>query len=144
MPLFSQIFMNCNLVTELQIHCFNSLFCCRAADLFHQHSKYARNGFHVRSNSWEFICFFTVSAPTAVWTSENDFFFCPLQSNQVETKAGAEQVSSDSTLAGCCLQRGAGGQDTLPRSPTWVNQSGDQGELISHSDLSMPNAERLP
>lgn len=43
--------MNCNLVTELQTRCFNSLLCCKVANLFNQHSKYVCKSFHARSRS---------------------------------------------------------------------------------------------
>lgn len=122
--------MNCNLVTELQIHRFNSLFYCRAADLFHQHSKYAHNSFNVRSNSWEFICFFTVSAPTAIWTSENDFFLVPCnQTKRRQKQERSRWVLTQHLRGAVCREELVGRTHHPGAQPAW-NRAGTGGNLF--------------
>lgn len=97
--------MNCNLVTKLKIQCFNSLFYCRAADLFKQIflclistvNMYAAV-FMQEAEAAAGGSFFTVQAPTALWMWEKTTFFCPLLSIQTGTKGTAAQVRSYSTL----------------------------------------------
>lgn len=104
--------MNCNLVTKLKMQCFNSLFHCRAADLFNQHSKYVCSSFHARrrSSSWELI-FYCLSTYCCLDMRKNHLFCHCYQTKQKQKEhqcmSGVTQLPRRccgeelGTMAGC-------------------------------------------
>lgn len=107
--------MNFNLVTKLQICCFNFLLYCRVADLFNQHSKYVCNSFHARRKQQLWVRFSLLQHLLLFGSQKKlTFFFFLSTAIKPEIKAAtaaAAQVSSYSTLLMWYLQRGAGGHD---------------------------------
>lgn len=94
MSLFSQIFMNYNLVTKLKMQCFNSLFHCKAADLFNQHSKYVCSSFHARSrsSSWELIFLLFKHLMLFGYEKKPPFFVTAIKPNRNKRNISACQV----------------------------------------------------
>lgn len=141
--------MNCNLVTKLKIQCFNSLFYCRAADLFKQIflclistvNMYAAV-FMQEAEAAAGGSFFTVQAPTALWMWEKTTFFCPLLSNQTGTKGTAAQVRSYSTLPRRCSWRGVGHNGSVPTAPCCPLSWAGHGEAGQNPPQVLSTSQR--
>lgn len=151
--------MNFNLVTKLQICCFNFLLYCRVADLFNQHSKYVCNSFHARRRKQQLWVHFSLLQHLLLFGSQKKTTFFMSTAIKPEIKAAAAaaaQVSSYSTLLTWYLQRGAGGHDATmgahhPAGP-WARPghnghaelAGEQGQIYCTFRLQHINRWMLP
>lgn len=151
--------MNCNLVTKLQIRCFNFLLYCRVADLFNQHSKYVCNSFHARRRKRQLRVCFSLLQHLLLFGSQKKTTFFLSTAIKPEIKAAAAaaaQVSSYSALLTWYLQRGAGGHDATmgarqPAGPwAWPGHKGhaelrgEQGQIYCTFRLQHTKCWMLP
>lgn len=133
--------MNYNLVTKLKMQCFNSLFHCKAADLFNQHSKYVCSSFHARSrsSSWELI--FLLLSTYCCLDMRKNHLFLSLLSNQTETKGTSVHIRCYSPPKEL-LWRGAGHDGSVPTAPccplSWSGQNPPQSLSPSPSQNLIP------